>query len=330
MACPNSAGMVPSTGSTRTRKPGSAPSASHTRVGGAPPPPPPPPPGAPPDSAAATASGSGSSLTRGASDEYTHVMPLMSAPAAAPAAVGLLAALPGEEDEEEEVGLAAAGSSSPPAAGAPAPAAHAGPPDVPPSAVRSACAPYAVATRRSCMRSDTASGSRRTSIRSPTHSRVGSALPPAPSELMTRMPRAAQKASSAALVSTSSMQSSTKSGACAPPPSSSSSAAQAPSNSRCTGSTAQRGMKPRMARASAATLGVPTSARAALAWRFSDDSDTLSKSTSRSRATPARASMCAAWLPTPPTPTTTTAARSMAASPASPKKAAWRESCSTT
>ena len=46
-------------------------------------------------------------------------------------------------------------------------------------------------------------------------------------------------------------------------------------------------------------LGMPTSARVAKACLFRDDSDTWSKSISRSFLTPDLSSKCAAWLPTP-------------------------------
>ena len=53
---------------------------------------------------------------------------------------------------------------------------------------------------------------------------------------------------------------------------------------------------------SATTLGVPTSARTAVAFRLSDESVTWSKSIRRSRLTPPRRSRFAVWLPTPPRP----------------------------
>lgn len=46
-------------------------------------------------------------------------------------------------------------------------------------------------------------------------------------------------------------------------------------------------------------LGRPTSFRVAVACRLSELSVIWSKSISRSRPTPERSSMCAAWLPTP-------------------------------
>jgi hypothetical protein len=76
------------------------------------------------------------------------------------------------------------------------------------------------------------------------------------------------------------------------------------------------------------TFGSPTSARHAQAVRLSEDTVTLSKSTSRSRPTPARASMLVAWLPTPPRPTTTTKALRIARCPVGPKKDSFCDSCS--
>ena len=61
---------------------------------------------------------------------------------------------------------------------------------------------------------------------------------------------------------------------------------------------------------------------------MSEDTVTLSKSTSRSRPTPARASMLVAWLPTPPRPTTTTKALRIARCPVGPKKDSFCDSCS--
>jgi hypothetical protein len=50
----------------------------------------------------------------------------------------------------------------------------------------------------------------------------------------------------------------------------------------------------------AVTLGVPTSAWTAVAWRLSDDSETWSKSIILIFPTPLLINMLAAQLPTPP------------------------------
>jgi hypothetical protein len=57
---------------------------------------------------------------------------------------------------------------------------------------------------------------------------------------------------------------------------------------------------------------------------------TLSKSTRRSLPIPDRASICAAWLPTPPSPTTTTKDACRPLCPDSPRKSVFRLSCSAT
>ena len=76
------------------------------------------------------------------------------------------------------------------------------------------------------------------------------------------------------------------------------------------------------------TLGVPTSARVATAWRFREERVTWSKSMRRSLETPERARAAVAWEPTPPQPTTMTKAERSLARPSSVRKTLLRASCS--
>mmetsp|Transcript_9793 Transcript_9793/g.32257 ORF Transcript_9793/g.32257 Transcript_9793/m.32257 type:complete len:204 (-) Transcript_9793:141-752(-) len=142
---------------------------------------------------------------------------------------------------------------------------------------------------------------------------------------MTRRPRRTHVARSTAFVSTSSIASTTKS---RPPPSSSSAVCLV--SMRLRASTVTKGATPRMASRIVDALGVPTSFNAATACRFSDDSDTWSKSTIRRYATPARASIIAVCDPTPPRPKMHTRALRMLRWFADPKKASCRESISQT
>mmetsp|Transcript_17038 Transcript_17038/g.57813 ORF Transcript_17038/g.57813 Transcript_17038/m.57813 type:complete len:289 (+) Transcript_17038:265-1131(+) len=138
-----------------------------------------------------------------------------------------------------------------------------------------------------------------TSVSGAMRTRVGSALPPAPRAVMTRSPREAQNASSCALVSTSSMQSSTSAGGADEGGKRRRSACSSV-NISSSASTAHPGTDESTWRRIADTLAVPTSASVATAWRLREDAVTWSKSMRRSRPTPERASMCAAWEPTPP------------------------------
>ena len=78
----------------------------------------------------------------------------------------------------------------------------------------------------------------------------------------------------------------------------------------------------------AVTLGVPTSARVATAWRFSEERVTWSKSMRRIFETPERTSAAIAWEPTPPQPTTMMKEDLNFASPSSVRKTRLRASCS--
>jgi hypothetical protein len=76
------------------------------------------------------------------------------------------------------------------------------------------------------------------------------------------------------------------------------------------------------------TLGVPTSAKVATAWRLREDRVTWSKSISLSFEHPERASAAVACEPTPPHPTTITKAPLNFASPGSVRNTLFLASCS--